>query len=501
MRFPLFPVALAALGLLDVASPARAEPSLDQSFVGRFFQAYHDEWFPPAMPAAPDPNAPLSRRPAPFPPAPQTQPPMPFTDWPFGGASTIGGAVPNVVVSPLMQALHPTGVGSFLEDNHIQIYGWVNGGFNISSNGQGRRTSKNANFPAAYSATANTIQLDQTALFIERVPDTVQQDHIDWGFRITGIYGQNYRYTTALGAASYQLQKHNNYNGYDFPMVYGELYIPGIAQGLLLRLGRFISVPDIEAQLAPNNYMYSHSMTYAYDNYTNTGLLATLLLTKNWQAQFGVTAGTDTMPWNNTGTIRDRGVQPSYTGCLRWTSDTARDNAYACANAINNGNYGYNNLQQYTATYYHTFNYRWHIATEFWHMHENKTPNASYAGANPAPYQFGLFRNGPFIAQCKSTTAPTCTSEEYSALAYLNYRASDQDNISLRLEFFNDLTGQRTGQKTRYLNTAIGWQHWIGNSITLRPEVAFYNALDRKAFDNGNRRQAVILSADIVWHF
>jgi hypothetical protein len=145
MRFPLFPVALAALGLLDVASPARAEPSLDQSFVGRFFQAYHDEWFPPAMPAAPDPNAPLSRRPAPFPPAPQTQPPMPFTDWPFGGASTIGGAVPNVVVSPLMQALHPTGVGSFLEDNHIQIYGWVNGGFNISSNGQGRRTSKNAN--------------------------------------------------------------------------------------------------------------------------------------------------------------------------------------------------------------------------------------------------------------------------------------------------------------------------------------------------------------------
>lgn len=37
-----------------------------------------------------------------------------------------------------------------------------------------------------------------------------------------------------------------------------ELYILNVAQGLVLRLGRYISVPDIEAQLAPNSYMYSH---------------------------------------------------------------------------------------------------------------------------------------------------------------------------------------------------------------------------------------------------
>ena len=59
-------------------------------------------------------------------------------------------------------------------------------------------------------------------------------------------------------------------------MVYGELYHPQVAEGLMIRVGRYISVPDIEAQLAPNNYMYSHSLTYAYDNYTNTGIQTTL---------------------------------------------------------------------------------------------------------------------------------------------------------------------------------------------------------------------------------
>ena len=113
-------------------------------------------------------------------------------------------------------------------------------------------------------------------VYIERLPDTVQKDHIDWGFRLAPIYGENYRYTTAFGLWSYQLLNQNKNYGYDLPMAYGEVFIPQIAEGLLIRFGRFISVPDIEAQLAPNNYMYTHSMTYTFDNYTNTGIQTTL---------------------------------------------------------------------------------------------------------------------------------------------------------------------------------------------------------------------------------
>jgi hypothetical protein len=87
------------------------------------------------------------------------------------------------------------------------------------------------------------------------------------------------------------LLKNNSVNGYDFPMVYGEVYIPFVAEGLNIRAGRYISVPDIEAQLAPNNYMYSHSLTYALDNYTNEGVVATLAVTKNFFLQAGIETG------------------------------------------------------------------------------------------------------------------------------------------------------------------------------------------------------------------
>ena len=80
-------------------------------------------------------------------------------------------------------------------------------------------------------------------------------------------------------------------------MVYADLYFP-VLQGFDVRVGRFISIPDIEAQLAPNNYTYVHSLTYTFDNYTNTGVEGTLAVTKNWIVQMGVSVGSDTMPWN-----------------------------------------------------------------------------------------------------------------------------------------------------------------------------------------------------------
>jgi hypothetical protein len=65
------------------------------------------------------------------------------------------------------------------------------------------------------------------------------------------------------------------------PMAYGEAFIPQVMEGLLVRFGRYIPRPDIEAQLAPNTYMYTPPMTYTFDNYTNLGLQATLAVTKN----------------------------------------------------------------------------------------------------------------------------------------------------------------------------------------------------------------------------
>jgi len=215
---------------------------------------------------------------------------MPFTEWPYGGSQNLGVTRPGNADSPLMVAIAQTGIGRWMNDSHLQLYGWVNAGFNVSSNS--RRPGGNA--PIGYAYTPNTLQLDQAVLYLERVPDTVQDDHVDWGFRISALYGETYRYTTAYGLASYQLLKKNNVNGYDFPMAYLELFVPQLAEGgVNIRIGRFISIPDIEAQLAPNNYMYTHSLSYTFDNFTNEGIQTTIGVTKNFFVQLGLTDGTE----------------------------------------------------------------------------------------------------------------------------------------------------------------------------------------------------------------
>jgi hypothetical protein len=497
---------------------------LGDDFFTRLVNYYRLEMGHDGPPA--DPKAPPARRAGWGDASPQSVPPYPFNEWPYGGATSIGVTRPSSVDSPLMVAMGNSAFGNFLNDHSVQIYGWVNGGGNLSTN-----TVKPAgNAPAAYDFTPNTVQLDQAVVYIERLPDTVQTDHLDWGFRFSAIYGENYRYTTAYGIASYQLLGHNLYNGYDFPMVYGELYIPWIGQGTVARLGRYISVPDIEAQLAPNNYMYTHSLTYTFDNYTNTGLQFTTALNKNWFVQYGVSVGSDTAPWNagarvtnpfpnqvypdNT-MLKDPGAVPSVTLGVRWQSDSGKDNVYVVGDAINGGQWGYNNLQWTGITWYHKFNDQWHFSWETYTLGEKNVLNQNNVTAQTIIANGGFPFNaaqipqftGPSFAQCDSSVV-TCDTRSIGSVAYINYRYSALDNFSLRLEYFNDMQGQRTGVKTQYAETGIGWQHWLSPQIELRPEITYYNSLNAPAF-NGNvfngiapdRHYSLVGSADIIWHF
>ncbi len=189
------------------------------------------------MPAPTDPKAPPSHRDG-WPTTPQSRPPYPFTEWPYGGATSIGVSRPNSVDSPLMVALANTALGKAMSDAHIQVYGWINPGANLSTS----TVQPGGNFRRR-TCTRRTRRRSIRPSCNGAVSDTVQTElHIDWGFRVSGIYGENYRYTTAYGIASYQLFGHNLVNGYDFPMIYGELYLPQFAQGLVLRAGRFIAI-------------------------------------------------------------------------------------------------------------------------------------------------------------------------------------------------------------------------------------------------------------------
>src|SRR5882762_7820070 len=90
------------------------------------------------------------------------------------GPTPLIGVPDTDPVYPLTKALWA--IAPALKDARIKVYGWINPGISVS-------TSNRSNIPESYAIVPNRIELDQGVLRIERLPDTVQTDHVDWGFR------------------------------------------------------------------------------------------------------------------------------------------------------------------------------------------------------------------------------------------------------------------------------------------------------------------------------
>ncbi len=441
-------------------SPASQGNAGRGSFFSRWADFYREDWRPSAPPSPAPPRRGAS--------SPLDSPPFPSADWSYGGSPVIGE--PDTQSYPLMNAVNGA-------KSRFKLYGWVDPTVNGS-------TASHSNSPVANDAYSNRFELNQLVIYAERLPDTVQQNHFDWGFHFTALYGTDYRYTTDKGYFSSQyIDDHHQY-GFDPALEYLDLYFPRVARGMNLRVGRFISIPGIEAQLSPNNYMFSHSLLYSVDPFTDTGVLATIKFSNRWLVQAGLTASHDVAPWTGE-------AKPSGTACVSYTTRSVDDNFYACANGINDGKYAYNNLQQYDLTWYHKFSKTVHIATETYYMFQRDVPALNgpvtpEKGTNPAYCHPGQLR---------------CTAPEYAFTNYVQKELSPHDYLSFRSDYLNDKKGQRTGTQTRYSENTLDWNHWIGTTVQLRPELRFDHAWDRPGYDNGRHSNQFTAASDLILHF
>ena len=450
---------------LDDALPASSPPG----FFRRLANYYHNDWFPTP--------APSGAQAAPVPqkrglPSPLDSPPLPSSDWGYGGSPDIGA--PDGNSYPLMTAINGA-------KSRSKIFGWIEPGVNVS-------TSSHTNLPEVYDQYPNSIHLDQLLLYVERLPETVQSAHFDWGYHFTAIYGTDYRFFTGLGYFSQQLLKFDRQYGADLPIEYVDLYFPRVAQGMNVRIGRFISVPGIEAQLAPNNYIFSHSILYFVDPFTDTGAIASIKLSDRWLIQAGLTDGHDVAPWTND-------AQPSGTLCMNYTSRSVNDNIYACANGINDGDYGFDNLQQFDITWYHRFTKTVHIATESWYMYQHRVPNIAGRVANPITPELGTYGASCPIGVLR------CTASEYAIVNYVEKEFSSKLFLSFRSEVVNDRRGQRTGYTTKYSENTLSLTKWIGSTVQIRPELRFEHAYDYPAYDGGRTHSQFTAASDLIFHF
>jgi hypothetical protein len=436
-----------------------ARQALPRGFFGRWGEFYREDWkgTTPQSPAPPRRGL----------PSPLDSPPFPNADWSYGGSPVIGEADTNSY--PLMSAINGA-------RSRTKIYGWISPSFNLS-------TSSESNSPEANDAYPNTVQLQQAVIYVERLPDSVQHEHVDVGYHFTALYGTDYRYTTNVGYFSNQFLVHGYRYGFDPSLEYMDIYVPKVAKGMDIRIGRFISIPGIEAQLTPNNYIFSHSLLYSVDPFTDTGVLATIQLNDQWVVQTGVTASHDVAPWTSY-------AHPAADFCVSYTTKSVRDNLYLCANGINDGIYSFNNIQQYDGTWYHKIGKSWHLASEAYVMYQRDVPTmgsgAIIRGTNGAVCQRGQ---------------TTCFAPEWAMQNYINKELSPHDFISFRSDFLNDKKGQRTGVNTKYTENTFMWSHWVGSTVQIRPEMRFDHSWDRAGYDKGTKSSQFTFSSDLVFHF
>ncbi|MGA2649355.1 MAG: outer membrane beta-barrel protein [Terracidiphilus sp.] len=529
----------AAPAALAVASGA--VPKVKPGFFARWGKAYLMDW---AGTTPTDPNAPQRRGT----PPPIPAPPYPASDWPMGGTQEIGA--PDYSSYQLQEAID----GDPIKLSKIKWYGWISVGANGSTNNRGNASKGiGANAPSAYDVYPNTVVLDQLALYTERLADTVQKDHFDWGFRLTNLYGQDYRYTTSHGIFSQQLLVKNAQYGYDPVMWYADLYFPKLGQGADLRIGRYISLPDIEAQLAPNNYTYSHSILYTYDCYTMVGANLTVKVNDNWTVQGGLSGSCDTAPWTSdarlTGNV-----------CLIYTWHNGGDTSSTCDNTINNGKYGYNNLTAFYETWYHSISPHWHTDMEGWYQYMSQTPNMWWintgvpynkvsspwpentsnnrfvypgdpgsAPSTPSTLNFGAVCENP-NASYTGARATYCYAPEWAITNYIEHNFwNNTASLNIRSEVVDDIKGQRTGTPAIFEEHMVGFDFWAGTTVTFRPELSYTHAFSPyglraldinpgasvSALQNapvnqlsevtmralGAKTQALTIAADIIWHF
>lgn len=454
-------------------APAMEVQSSDCShgFLSRFAAAYRED----ALPA--DPNAPAAKRRAMD--APLDSPPFPSSEWQLGGVPAPIGVPDTNSTYPLEKALGCTALGQWMQRNRIEMFGWVTPSGNIS-------TSSKSNAPLSYNTRANRLEFDQFVFNITRVEDTVQTDHMDWGFDISNLYGYDYHYTVMKGVFSNQLLNNPSSNepqngkvyGDDPMLFYADLYIPWVAEGMVVRVGRYLSLPDIEAQFSPQNYLMTHSILYTEDPYTQMGIMTTTRLSQQWTLQLGVNASNDTAPWNHS-------ARPTLQACVRWVSADNNDMLYPCINSLNHSDYNYNNVQMYVMTWGHRFSERVHILTEAYRMFGRNVPGfgpggiPGEPGTSPLPGEAGAF----------------------GVVNYLNIEMDAKNMLSIRNEFYDDERGQRTGYATRYSSHTIGITHWVSQDLEIQPELRYEHSYDVNAYDNGRKDYQAVALLDAIIHF
>ena len=406
----------------------------------RLINYYRLEWGQAGPPE--DPNAPPGRidgwpRPA------ATTPPMPYTEWPMGAVTPMGVTRPNSVDSPFMAAIVNTSVGRWMYDNHIQFYGWVNDGFNLSTNS----TQPGGNGPIGYTYTPNVAHFDPD-IEAQLAPNNITHTH-----SLTYTWDN---YTNNGIVASLQID----------PNLMVQLGLSDGTETPIWNCCRSLT------NLFGPNPLYN-GPNYRRDPGNQPSATACVRYSWNdgWDNFYPCMNGFNNGAWgyNN----------------LQWSGFTYyhrfNDQWHIAFESYYEFENGVPNLRNPTAV--NIFN---NGGTPFLRRTCTSTRRTWYIAQRRRAHMQPVFdRHGPLI----------------------NYTTDPLNKFTLRPEWYDDPYGWRTGTggRTQYYETALSWQHWLSPADRIPARDLLLAVIGTPAFNGNsvkgipaNKRDTGLFAADVI---
>lgn len=312
---------------------------------------------------------------------------------------------------------------------------------------------------------ANQFLLQQNWLQIDRSAEAEDAVSPAFGFRSDTILpGSDYRFTLPRGLFNGQLTADHgqpNLYGIDPVQFYGEAYLPNVAEGMTIKLGRFYAPWGIETVNAPGNSLLSHTYTFVYDPFTQTGLMSGIKFNSDWSSQAGIVMGSDT--------FITPGDEPTFSGNIMWAPPEGADSV-RFSTILGSGRYNQkqalDNLNLFEIIYSHRFGERLKYSLAGTYGCQNNVPQIGLAN------WFGV--------------------QQYWTLVM-----GPRWSATTRLELFDDAQGQRTQFPGLYTAVTTGASIQLGRRLLMRPELRFdYNGLSRP-FEG--HHGLFLAATDLIW--
>jgi hypothetical protein len=189
---------------------------------------------------------------------------------------------------PFMHLLEQAGATDFLDEQRIDIFGHIAGSWTWNFDDPDSEVNPGRFFDFEH----NEPILNQLDFNIERKVDA-SKNQLDFGGRFELMWGADAGLIHANGLTDWYDDPRDPENQLDLTQLYIDVGIP-VGNGLLLRVGKFVTIIGQEVINPLGNSLYSHSFLFTFGQpLTHTGILGSYNLSDDWAIMFGITRGWD----------------------------------------------------------------------------------------------------------------------------------------------------------------------------------------------------------------